>query len=119
MTMKIKIFISLFLTFAITGCQKQQDEAAASEPDKIDITAKVQFEQSDKKIGAFLDQLENPDTLQDVRTQILCKDYPGEYKKNYMPALLKLSPADFTEKKLLLDLDSSLDYYKKSFGVNC
>ena len=117
--MKTKILISLFLTLAITGCQKQQEEAAASEPAKIDITAKAQFEQSDKKIEAFLNQLENPDTSQEVRTQILCKDYPGAYKKNYMPALLKLSPTDYTEKKLLLDLDSALDYYKKSFGVNC
>ncbi len=53
--MKIKIFISLFLTLAIE---------------------------------AFLNQLEDPDTSQKVRTQILCKDYSGEYKKNYMPALL-------------------------------
>lgn len=37
--MKIKILISLFLTLAITGCQKQPEEAVASEPDKIDITA--------------------------------------------------------------------------------
>ena len=117
--MKTKILISLFLTLAITGCQKQQEEAVASEPDKIDITAKAQFEKSDKKIEVFLNQLENPDTSQDMRTQILCKDYPVEYKKNYMPSLLKLSPTDFTEKKLLLDLDTSLDYYKKSFGINC
>lgn len=117
--MKIKILISLFITLAITGCQKQQEEAAASEPAKIDITAKAQFEQSDKKIEAFLNQLENPDTSQDVRTQILCKDYSGEYKKNYMPALLKISSTELTEKKLLLDLDSTLDYYKKSFGIHC
>ena len=84
--MKIKIFISLFLTLAIE---------------------------------AFLNQLEAPDTSQKVRTQILCKDYSGEYKKNYMPALLKLSPTDFTEKKLLLDLDSTLSYYKNTFGIKC
>lgn len=117
--MKIKILISLFLTLAITGCQKQQEEAAASEPAKIDTTAKAQFEQSDRKIEVFLNQLEDPDTSQEVRTQILCKDYPGEYKKNYMPALLKLSPTDFTEKKLLLDLDSTLNYYKNTFGIKC
>lgn len=117
--MKTKTLISLFLTLAITGCQKQQEEAAASEPAKIDITAKVQFEQSDKKIESFLNQLEDPDTSQEVRTQILCKDYPGEYKKNYMPALLELSPTDYTEKKLLLDLDSTLSYYKNTFGIKC
>lgn len=117
--MKIKILISLFLTLAITGCQKQQEEAVASEPAKIDITANAQFEQSDNKIEAFLNQLEDPDTSQKVRTQILCKDYPSEYKKNYMPALLKLSPTDFTEKKLLLDLDSTLSYYKNTFGIKC
>lgn len=117
--MKTKILICLFLTLVITGCKKQQEEAAASEPAKIDIIAKAQFDQSDKKIEVFLNQLEDPDISQEVRTQILCKDYPSEYKKNYMPALLKLSSTDYTEKKLLLDLDSALGYYKKSFGINC
>ena len=39
-----------------------------------------QFEESDEKINGYFDLLENTDTSQDVRNQILCKDY---YKEKY------------------------------------
>ena len=104
----------LLLTLLFTGCQKQQAEETKPDPA---ITA--QFEKSDAVIGKYLDQLDDPNTAQDARIQILCKDYPQEYKTNYMPALLKLSPTDYTEEKLLKDLEIALDYYKDNFKIEC
>ena len=111
--MKIKLLVTTLFLITLTGCQKQP----ASEPHNTAITAK--FEQSDKKIGEFLDQLDNPETSQETRTQILCKDYPAEYKNEYMPALLQLEPHAYTQGKLLAELKSALDYYKNKFEIDC
>ena len=115
--MKTRIFTTLLLTLSITGCQKQPEEAAASRnPDPV---AKVQFEKSDAIISTYLDKLDSAETPQAERTQILCKDYPTEYKTNYMPSLLRLSPTEYTRAKLLKDLDIALDYYKKKDSIKC
>lgn len=114
--MKTKILTTTLLLITLTGCDKQP-EPLTSEPSNPTITA--QFEQSDEKIGKYLDQLDDPSTPQDTRIQILCKDYPTEYKKNYMPALLKLSPTEYSEVKLLKELEIALDYYKNSYEINC
>ena len=111
--MKTKILITSLLLITLTGCDKQ----SASEPHNTAVAAK--FEQSDKKIGEFLDQLDNPETSQEARTQILCKDYPAEYKNEYMPALLQLEPHSYTQGKLLAELKSALDYYKNRFEIKC
>ena len=108
------ILTTLLLSLAFTGCQKQQ-----AEDTKANDSVTTQFEKSDAVIGKYLDQLDDPNTAQDTRIQILCKDYPQEYKTNYMPALLKLSPADYTEEKLLKDLEIALDYYKDNFKIEC
>lgn len=114
--MKIKILTTTLFLIILTGCDKQSDPAT-SEPSSPTITA--QFEQSDEKIGKYLDQLDDPNTTQEVRIQILCKDYPTEYKTNYMPALMKLSPDEYTEGKLIKDLGIALDYYKKKDNIQC
>lgn len=118
--MKTKILtITLFLII-LTGCDNQSKVAEASNSDEADSSiANVQFEKSDKRISKFLDQLDDPNTAQDVRIQILCKDYPAEYKTHYMPALMKLSPGEYTEAKLIKDLNIALDYYKSEFGIKC
>lgn len=116
--MRTRILTALVFTIAITGCQKQPEESAASKA-ADDTSAKAQFEQSDSRIEQFLNQLDNPDTTQDVRKQILCVDYPSEYKKNYIPALLKLSPKNYTEAMLLSDLEKALDYYKDKANIQC
>ena len=113
--MKTKLITTaLLLSLTITGCQKQQ-----AEDPKENSTATAQFEKSDNRISKFLDQLDDPNTTQDTRMQILCKDYPTEYKTNYMPALMKLSPGEYTEGKLIKDLNIALDYYKSEFGIKC
>jgi hypothetical protein len=114
--MKTKILTTTLLLITLTGCDKQP-EPLTSEPSNPTITA--QFEQSDEKIGKYLDQLDDPSTPQDTRIQILCKDYPAEYKTHYMPALMKLSPDEYMEGKLIKDLDIALDYYKKKDNVQC
>lgn len=115
--MKTKIFTTLLLTLSITGCQKQPEKDAASQ--KIDPVVKAQFEKSDAIINTYLDKLDSAEMPQAERIHILCKDYPTEYKTNYMPALLKLSPTEYTRAQLLKDLDIALDYYKKKDNVQC
>lgn len=110
--MKIRILITTLL-ITLSGCNKPPTESSS------DTTITAQFEQSDEKITKYLDQLDDPNTTQDARIQILCKDYPVEYKTNYMPSLLRLSPGEYTEAKLLSDLESALDYYKNSFEIKC
>jgi len=112
--MKKITLATLLLTLLFTGCQKQQAEEAKPDPA---ITA--QFEKSDAVIGTYLDKLENLKTPKEEKTQILCKDYPAEYKTKYMPALLVLSPSEYTEASLLADLKSALDYYKNKFSIKC
>ena len=115
--MKTKILSTLLLTLSITGCQKQPDQSASTgTPDPV---AKAEFEKSDAIISTYLDKLDSAETSQAEMMQILCKDYPTEYKTNYMPALLKLSPTEYTRAQLLKDLDIALDYYKKKDNVQC
>lgn len=114
--MKKIIFITL-LAFIITGCNKQPEQAASEQSDNPTITA--QFEQSDEKISKYLDQLDDPNTSIEQKKKILCTDYPLEYKENYMPNLLKMSPNDYTKEKLLTDLDTALNYYKEKENIRC
>ena len=115
--MKIKLLATTLFLIALTGCDKQAEPLPTEQSDNPTTTA--QFEQSDEKISKYLDQLDDPNTTQDARTQILCKDYPTEYKTNYMPSLMKLSPGEYTESKLIKDLDIALDYYKKKDNIQC
>jgi len=115
--MKIRLItIALFL-IALIGCENPPDQATSDSLSNITITA--QFEQSGKKINKYLDKLYPPSTPQDARIQILCKDYPTEYKENYMPTLLKLSPKIYTKTELQSDLNYVLDSYKADFNIKC
>lgn len=111
--MKLKILTMMMCSALLSACTKQAD----SEAPQVDY--KAQFEESDRKIGEYLDQLDNPKTPQEVKVKILCHDYPDLYKKQYMPALIKISPKPYTEEKLLSDLKSATDYYKGSLGIKC
>lgn len=111
--MKIKIiFITLTL---LSGCQKQQDEPSTKNAHQLS----KQFEKSDAIIGSYLDKIDNPKTSREEKTQILCKDYPNEYKNNYMPALLKSENNHYAKDKLLNDLKSALDFYKAKENIQC
>lgn len=111
--MKTKIFTTLLLTLSITGCQKQPDEGV--DP----IATATAFENSDNVLSKYLEKLDSEFTTQDVRIKILCRDYPREYQKNYMPNLLKLSPGEYSEAVLLADMDLVLDHYKEKDAIQC
>lgn len=112
------VFLTIFsLSLGITACQKQPEQPTAEPSNNPAVT--VQFEQADQKISDFLDQLDDPDTSQERRAQIICKDYPAVYKNEYMPALLKLSPDEYTEPQLLQDMKIALDYYVQKDKVIC
>lgn len=112
--MKTKLTIAMLLAISITGCQKQQTEAP-----KIDDAIKVHFEKSDDQIGKYLAKLDNPNIVQSEKIQIVCKDFPAEYTNNYVPALLKLQPKNYTEPGLLKDLKITVDYYKEKNDIRC
>ena len=117
--MKTKILTTTLFLIILTGCDNQSKVTEASNSDETDSSiANAQFEKSDNRISKFLDRLDDPNTSQDARIQILCKEYPTEYKTNYMPALMKLSPNE-SRIKLLSDLNYTLDYYKSNFNIKC
>ena len=112
--MKIRLITTaLFLT----GCEKPPDQSTSEA--LSNTTTSAQFKQSGKQIDKYLNKLYHPRTPKDVRIHILCIDYPIEYKTNYMPALLKLSPDKYTEAKLLANLEATLNYYKSNFEIKC
>lgn len=102
-----KIIFTTLLALTITGCNRPSEQTISD------------FEASDEKISKYLDQLDDPNTSTDQKKKILCTDYPLEYKENYMPNLLKISPQDYTKEKLLADLDTALNYYKEKENIRC
>lgn len=115
--MNSKLVIALSLIFVVTTCSKTPDQNTSKQTDRPTVTA--QFEQSDEMISKYLDQLDDPNTTLDDKKRIVCVDYPKEYKSNYMPSLLKLNPENYTEAKLLSDLDIALSYYKEKENIQC
>ena len=112
--MKTTILSILLITFVITRCHKQQTE----EP-KVDKAIKANFEKSDDQLGKYLAKLDNPEIAQSEKIQIICNDFPAEYTNNYIPALLKLQPKDYTEPGLLKDLKTTEYYYKEKLKISC
>jgi hypothetical protein len=74
---------------------------------------------ADKEIGKMLDDLNNQNMPFQRKRAILCNTYPDVYKKQYMPALLKLSPNVYTKEALLRDYEAVMKFYKKAFVINC
>lgn len=111
--MKIRIILAMMMVIA--GCQKQQDEPSTKDAYQLS----KQFEKSDAIIGSYLDKLDNPKTSREEKTQILCKDYPAEYKNNYIPALLRSENNHYKQDMLLIDLKLVLDFYKAKENIQC
>lgn len=112
-TMKYITLITLLLSLAFTGCQKQPSQ------DIDPITTTAALENSDNILSKYIEKLDSEFTTQEVRVKILCRDYPHEYKNNYMPNLLKLSPSEYSETVLLADMDLVLDHYKQTSNIQC
>lgn len=106
----MKKILLICIAIMAVGCQKQ--------PEKVDQSANKQFDESDKKIGEFLDILDDPKAAKEVQRKILCIDYPKVYEQEYLPALLKLSNAEPKE-KLMDDFKITIDYYSDKLGIIC
>lgn len=110
--MKHITLITLLLSLAFTGCQKQQ----ASNVDLDAVTTAL--EKSDSILGVYIEKLDSEFTTQDVKVKIVCRDYPHEYQTNYTPNMLKLN-SNYTEPALLADMDLIMDHYKKRDSIRC
>ncbi|MGQ0858174.1 hypothetical protein ACT4X7_04295 [Acinetobacter baumannii] len=114
--MLVKLLYTLGLTISLVllvSCSKQ-DEIKPLPP-----SVEEQFMQSSQQINKMLDALENREVALNIKRDILCKSYPDVYKKQYMPALLRLSPNVYTKETLLRDYEAVISFYKKTFVVNC
>lgn len=107
----MKKILLICLATIIVGCQKQTEKADDSAVSK-------QFDESDKKIGKFLDILDDPKADKELQRKVLCTDYPKVYEQEYLPALLKLSNAE-SKDKLMSDFKISTNYYSDKLGITC
>lgn len=111
-----KLFYTLGVSISLAvlvSCTKQVENKSL--PPSIE----AQFMSADQQIGKMLDDLNSQNVLLDRKREILCKTYPEVYKKQYMPALLKLSPKVYAEETLLRDYEAVISFYRKTFVVNC
>lgn len=106
-----RILLIGFMSMLFVGCNKQ--------PEVKSDKAQESFEVVDNKISAYMDTLDNPDTPKEEQTRVLCKDYPELYESQYVPALLRLAPKDYTKEKLMSDLKVSTDYYSQKLNILC
>lgn len=110
--MRIITLATLLLSLAFIGCQNTQP--TEQELDEAITT----LEKSEKVLGTYIDRLESEFTDENLRVQILCKDYPSEYEKNYILNMLILN-SEYTKAVLLSDLDRTLEYYKQRDQIQC
>ncbi|MCT9411689.1 hypothetical protein KTI85_00145 [Acinetobacter baumannii] len=103
----------LLISLSFVGCTKQ------AETKPLPHSVEEQFINASQQIDTMLNALENREVALNIKRDILCKTYPEVYKKQYMPALLKLSPKVYTKETLLRDYDAVISFYKKTFVVNC
>ena len=108
-----KILLICLVTTIFVGCQKQPEQV----PETNDSLEKI-FEKGDKKIGEFLDILDDPHADKELQRKVLCTDYPKLYEHQYLPALLKLSNAE-PKDKLMNDLKITTDYYSEKLNITC
>lgn len=104
--------LSVFLV-ALVSCTKQVENK------KLPPSVEAQFMSAEQQIGKMLDDLNNQNVPLERKREILCKTYREVYKTQYMPALLKLSPHDYTEQSITRDFEAVISFYKKAFVVKC
>ncbi|MCT9459262.1 hypothetical protein ACKESD_12260 [Acinetobacter baumannii] len=111
-----KLLYSLGLTISLAvlvSCSKQ-DKIKPLPP-----SVEEQFIKASQQIDTMLKALENREVSLSQKREILCKTYPEVYKKQYMPALLKLSPNVYTKETLLRDYEAVISFYKKAWSIHC
>ncbi|HCW3752267.1 hypothetical protein ACT4XI_15925 [Acinetobacter baumannii] len=111
-----KLLYTLGLTISLAllvSCSKQD------EIKPLPHSVEEQFINASQQIDTMLDTVENRDASLSQKREILCKTYPEVYKKQYMPALLKLSPNVYTKETLLRDYEAVISFYKKAWSIHC
>lgn len=111
-----KLFYILGLTISLVllvSCYKHD------EVKPLPLSVDEQFMQASQQIDTMLKALENRDVSLSQKREILCNTFHDVYKKQYMPALLKLSPNVYTKETLLRDYEAVMSFYKKAFVVSC
>ncbi|MDO7541104.1 hypothetical protein [Acinetobacter nosocomialis] len=103
----------LLISLAFIGCSKEV------EIKPLPPSVEEEYLTSKQEIDKMLDALNNHDVPNDEKRKILCKTYPEVYKNHYMPALLKLSPDQYTEETLLRDFETVNKFYKQAWSIKC
>ncbi|HFX6347953.1 TPA: hypothetical protein ACIFDL_002576 [Acinetobacter nosocomialis] len=103
----------LLISLAFIGCSREV------EIKPLPPSVEAQYISANKQIEDMLDALEKREVPLEMKREILCKTYPEVYKNHYMPALLKLSPHQYSEEVLLRDYEAVISFYEKAFVINC
>ncbi|WP_316249441.1 hypothetical protein [Acinetobacter oleivorans] len=85
---KLILSSCLLISLTFVGCNKQVENKS------LPPSVEAQLMSADKEIGKMLDDLNNQNVPLQRKREIFCNTYPDVYKKQYMPALLKLLPND-------------------------
>ena len=110
--MKAILLPVLLLSVSFSACQKlQSDDKAKS------IISSI--EQSKVILESYIEQLESNHITAEAKRIIICKDYPREFKSNYLPNMLKLESSGHTQKSLLNDLNLTLSHYQCLVNIQC
>lgn len=116
---KIKIAFLSFLGLLV-GCEKPAtDVSAQAQMQSTTSIIQAEFEKSDQILTRYLDALDAAQTSRADKIQIICHDYPHEYKVGYMKSLLLLKPQAFTETELLKQLEQAMAFYKEKDHIQC
>lgn len=113
--MRIRVLSLAIIFVFINGCQEQSNTINKHE----EVGIKNQLEKADKKISIYFDALEDDKKTKEEKVKILCKDYPYVYETQYMPALLKLSPNEYTQESLKADFKKVSNDYKEKLLIQC
>lgn len=114
--MLVKLLYTLGLTISLVllvSCSKQ------AETKPLPPSVEEQFIKASQQIDTMLKALENREVSLSQKREILCKSYPEVYKKQYMPALLRLAPNVYTKETLLRDYEAVISFYKKAWPIHC
>ncbi|WP_171264971.1 hypothetical protein [Acinetobacter nosocomialis] len=103
----------LLISLAFIGCSKEVEIKL------LPPSVEEEYLTSNNEIDKMLDALNNHDVPNDEKREILCKTYPEVYKNHYMPALLKLSPHQYSEEVLLRDFEAVIKFYKQAWSIKC
>lgn len=103
----------LLISLAFIGCSKKV------EIKPLPPSVEEEYLNSNHEIGKMLDALNNHDVPIDEKQKILCKTYPEVYINHYMPAILKLSPHQYSKEVLLRDFEAVIKFYKQAWSIKC